>query len=190
MFVPHKVSAKMPATTPFPFAQISHEKTREAARVQKLPYSPPKLTVYGSKPEFLARRSVDVQLGHEVSLESRESAASWYSLNLVEEPRELVELAWEVSRSGAERDYGNAIFQRLTPGKGLTLYFSPAAGLLAKAYAAKPCARPSPVDMNLLVGDKRAWQIHFGRVFARPKQPFAETRPSGFSEPTLPSPLQ
>jgi hypothetical protein len=180
----------MPSTTPFPFAEISHEKTRKAARVQKLPYSPPKLTVYGSLAEFLARRSVNVRPGREVSLESRESAASWYSLDLIEEVQELVELAWELSRSGAERDYGNAIFQRQAPGKGLTLYFSPAAGLLAIAYGANPCARPSPVDMNLLAGDKRAWQIHFGRVFARPKQPFAETRPSGLSEPTLPSPLQ
>ena len=180
----------MLSTTPFPFAEISHETTREAARVQKLPYSPPKLTVYGSLAEFLARRSVDVQPGCEDSLESRECAASWYSLDLIEEVQELVEMAWEVSRSGAERDYGNAIFQRQASGKGLTLYFSPAAALLAKAYGAKPCARPSPVDMNLLAGDRRAWQIHFGRVFARPKQPFAETCPSGLSEPTLPSPLQ
>lgn len=160
---------------------------------QKRPYSAPTLTVFGSLAEFLDKRSLGVQSGREVPPAPLECVASWYSLDLIEEVGELVEdvwkLAWEVLRSGTEPDYSNAIFQRMVPGKGLTLYFSPTAHLLAKAFGASACDRPSPAGMTLVAGDERAWQIHFGRVFARPKEPFAETRPSGLSEPTLPSPL-
>ena len=119
---------------------------------------------------------------------------SWYSLNLLEGVAELVEdawkLAWEVARAGHEADYSNAIFRKSRPGDQLTLYFSPTARLLAETFGAQPCARPSPTGMTLIAGDERAWQIHFGRVFARSAvDPFAPTRPSSLGELSDPSPL-
>ncbi len=171
----------------------SHYAKGEESPTQKRPYSTPKLTVFGSAAEYLERRSLGVQPGHEVLPHPQEFVASWYSLDVTETAVELIEdtwkLAWAVSQSGAEPDHSNAIFQKVLPSKGSTLYFSPTARPLAKAFGAKPCDRPSPVDMRLIAGDDRAWQIHFGRVFVRPKKPFAETRPAGLSEPTLPSPL-
>jgi hypothetical protein len=160
---------------------------------QKRPYSAPKLTIFGSLAEYLEKRSAGVQPGSESPPAPLEHVASWYSLDLTEGVAELVEdvwkMAWEVSQSVGEPDYSNAIFQKIRPGKRLTLYFSPTAGLLAEAFGASACDRPSPADISLIAGDERAWQIHFGRVFARPKEPFAETRPSGLPEPTVPSPL-
>jgi hypothetical protein len=160
---------------------------------QKRPYSAPTLTIFGSLAEYLEKCSAGVQPGSESPPAPLEHVASWYSLDLTEGVAELVEdvwkMAWEVSQSVGEPDYSNAIFQKIRLGKGLTLYFSPTAYLLAETFGAEPCARPSPIDMNLVAGDERAWQVHFGRVFARPKEPFAETRPSGLPEPTVPSPL-
>lgn len=171
----------------------SHEAAEEQSPTHKRPYSTPTLTIFGSLAEYLAKRSAGGQPSREVPPLPLEHVASWYFLDLTVGVAELIEdtwkLAWEVSRSGAEPDYSNAIFQKIWPGKGLTLYFSPTARPLAQAFGASPCARPSPADMSLVAGDERAWQIHFGRVFARPKQPFAETRPSDLPEPTVPSPL-
>jgi hypothetical protein len=120
---------------------------------------------------------------------------SWYSLDLLDGVGELVEdswtLAWDVARSEDEADFSNAIFQKSRPGKRLTLYFSPAAQLLAEAFGAKACARPSPTDMSLVAGDERAWQIHFGRVFARPATGrFLDTGSSGLADLSQASPLQ
>jgi hypothetical protein len=172
----------------------SHQAIDEESPTQKRPYSAPNLTIFGSLAQYLERRSLGVQPGHEVLPAPHEFVASWYCLDLTQEVAELIvdtwKLAWAVSRSRVEPDYSNAIFQKARPGKGLTLYFSPTAAPLSETFGAKPCDRPSPADMNLVAGDERAWQIHFGRVFARPKQPFAETRPSGLPEPTVPSPLQ
>ena len=171
----------------------SHQAIDEESPTQKRPYSAPTLTVFGSVAEYSERRSLGVQPGHEVLPAPQEFVASWYSVDVTEEVAGLIEdtwkLAWAVSRLGAEPDYSNAIFQKARSGKGLALFFSPTARPLAETFGAKPCDRPSPVDMNLVAGDERAWKIHFGRVFARPKEPFAETRSSGLPEPTVPSPL-
>lgn len=119
----------------------------------------------------------------------------WYSLALMEGVGNLVEdtwkLAWEVALSGGEADRSNAIFQKRGPGKRQTLYFSPAAHVLAETFGAAPCDRPSPTDLTLVAGDERAWQIHFGRVFARPATGrFVDTVPSGLTDLTQASPLQ
>ncbi|WP_043110146.1 hypothetical protein [Polycyclovorans algicola] len=37
-----------------------------------------------------------------------------------------------------------------------TVYFSPAAALLAKSFGAIPCAKPSPIGIGLLVGPQEA----------------------------------
>jgi len=41
-------------------------------------------------------------------------------------------------------------------------YFSPEAAGLAAAFAALPCAKPTPADgFGLLVGDQRSWECYF-----------------------------
>jgi hypothetical protein len=40
-------------------------------------------------------------------------------------------------------------------------YFSPAAAEVARAFDAKPCARPIRAGLGLLAGDERAWSILF-----------------------------
>ena len=60
-------------------------------------------------------------------------ADCWYVLYATQEFSKLAtdmwRLAWEVSRSGNEPDYGNAIFLKNRVGKAPTLFFSPAARL-------------------------------------------------------------
>ena len=44
----------------------------------------------------------------------------------------------------------------------VTVYFTPSAELLAVAFGATPCEKPSPTDyFALIVGDFRAWEAHF-----------------------------
>src|SRR4051794_38660296 len=72
---------------------------------------------------------------------------TWYSLSLKQDGDGLVEdawqLAWEVARSANQLDYSNAIFRKACPGRAeVTLYFTPAAGLLAASFGAKHCEKP------------------------------------------------
>jgi hypothetical protein len=171
---------------------------REAVGEQprtKKPYVKPRLTVFGSLDECLASFGAGAQLAREVLAPSVVRADSWYRLDAAEGVGELVEDVWklarEVSRFAGEPDYSNAIFLKNRPGTALTLYFSPAARLLAEALGAVPCNRPSPSRMTLVAGDTRAWQIHFGRVFARrATRGFQDTIPSEIADLTKASPLQ
>ena len=43
-------------------------------------------------------------------------------------------------------------------------YFSPAAAALALAMGAKPCARPTRFDLDLLAGDAACWAVLFSDV--------------------------
>lgn len=51
----------------------------------------------------------------------------------------------------------------------VTVYFTPSASVLASAFGATPCEKPSPEGkLSLLVGDARSWEIHFpGYSFGR-----------------------
>ncbi len=40
-------------------------------------------------------------------------------------------------------------------------YFSPAASEVAKAFEARPCAKPARSGLGLLAGDERAWSVLF-----------------------------
>ena len=57
--------------------------------------------------------------------------------------------------AGSPEDF--AVFSRYDLNTNLvTVYFSPAAALLAKAFGAIPCERPSSRRMSLLVGPQQA----------------------------------
>jgi hypothetical protein len=133
-----------------------------------------------------------------------EKIMSWYILELKVAEGELVgdswQLAWVVSRGTGEDDPGNAIFQKQQPGRGIALYFSPSARLLAETFGAKPSAKPSPAGMTLVAGDDRAWTIHFADLSQRPamtsrfpqkysSRHFARTEPSRLFATTEPIPL-
>lgn len=45
----------------------------------------------------------------------------------------------------------------------VTVYFSPAAGELARAFGASPCARPLRANLDLLAGDGSCWAALFSR---------------------------
>ena len=40
-------------------------------------------------------------------------------------------------------------------------YFSPAAEEIARAFDARPCAKPSRAGLGLLAGDEEAWSVLF-----------------------------
>lgn len=58
-----------------------------------------------------------------------------------------------------------AVFTRLeSEGRlhcGLVVYFSPAAGEVARTLGAGPCGKPAPVGLRLFAGDERAWSALF-----------------------------
>lgn len=174
---------------------LPDESAGTASPSQKLPYSPPRLTVFSSLDDCLASLGTVAQPGREVLAPPIVGADSWYGLHAAEGVGELVEDVWkltrEVSQFSGESDYSNAIFQKTRPGEAPTLYFSPATAPLAEALGAMPCNRPSPSRMTLVAGDERAWQIHFGRVFARrATRGFQDTLPSELADLTRGSPLQ
>jgi len=41
------------------------------------------------------------------------------------------------------------------------VYFSPKASMVAKVFNAIPCAKPSPIELSLLVGNEKSWLIFF-----------------------------
>jgi hypothetical protein len=43
----------------------------------------------------------------------------------------------------------------------VTAYFSPAAGEVARAFGAQPCAKPARAGLGLLAGDKLSWPVLF-----------------------------
>jgi hypothetical protein len=55
-----------------------------------------------------------------------------------------------------------AVFSRYDLAANLvTVYFSPGAEVLAKAFGAQPSAKPNSERLTLLVGDARAWDLFF-----------------------------
>ena len=97
---------------------------------------------------------------------------SFYSLELgdgraASELSAQIEGAWiamtqAATRAGKKTDYSSAVFRRGEPGAGkVTMYFTPAAELLAKVFGAVKCGKPSLSRIDLFLGDARAWDIHF-----------------------------
>lgn len=43
----------------------------------------------------------------------------------------------------------------------LVVYFSPAAGEVARKFGAGPCIKPAPAGLTLVAGDERAWSALF-----------------------------
>jgi hypothetical protein len=70
-------------------------------------------------------------------------------------------LLWEASVAGEQVDEGNAVFAAPDGQDCFTLYFPPAAQLLASSVGARHCPKPQGPGLTVLAGHERAWQVHF-----------------------------
>ena len=92
---------------------------------------------------------------------------TWHCLQATEsDPSQKIHEAWVAAARGAVNDNsfdpGCAVFRTFEPkSHGISIYFSPAAEALALEFGAAPCKKPSAAGIGLLVGDKRAWEMHF-----------------------------
>lgn len=97
---------------------------------------------------------------------------TWYSLKFADgvaafAPTKAIQEAWlatvlATAKVGRGQDYSSAVFSRMEIGTGeLTVYFTPSARAVAQSFGAASCDKPSEEGIELLVGDQRAWEIHF-----------------------------
>ncbi len=94
----------------------------------------------------------------------------WYSLSLGDgitaaTPCAEIEGRFKEAFNAAGKPPDMAVFTR-PESEGrlyceIIAYFSPAAAELAKAFDAKPCAKPLRAGLGLLSGDEKAWSILF-----------------------------
>ena len=94
--------------------------------------------------------------------------ASWYSKELgdgveaYKPTMKIMEAFLSLAKAG-HYSPDAAVFSRYDLVTNVvTIYFSPSAELLAQAFVAVPCEKPIPRgDLGLIVGDARAWEVHF-----------------------------
>ncbi len=94
----------------------------------------------------------------------------WYSLSLGDgimagTPAAEIEQAFLQSFTAAGKPPEMAVFSR-PESEGrlyceIIAYFSPAAAAVAKAFDARPCAKPVRTGLGLLAGDERSWSVLF-----------------------------
>ena len=91
---------------------------------------------------------------------------SWYALSLGDGltahlPCRRIEQAFTPLYEAAGKPAEMAVFLRYESEGQLhcrvTAYFSPAAAVLARHFAANSCAQPSRRDLQLLAGDTQSW---------------------------------
>lgn len=95
---------------------------------------------------------------------------SWHFLDLGDaimaaQPSDKIREAFLPLFDAAKNPTDMAIFTRNDSESRLhcevSVYFSPAATEVAKAFDAKPCERPLKNGLDLLAGDKNCWSILF-----------------------------
>ena len=81
------------------------------------------------------------------------------------EPLGRVEARFQTAYASAGKPKDMAVFVRYESEGRLhcevTVYFSPAAADLTKLVEARPCARPSPEGLSLLLGADASWATLF-----------------------------
>ena len=98
--------------------------------------------------------------------------AGWFKKSLgggveASEPTDRIREAWFAARSiQAQQGYhptDAAVFSYYdVEADEVTVYFSPSAELLARAFDATPCDKPTPAErFGLLAGDAGAMETHF-----------------------------
>ncbi len=93
--------------------------------------------------------------------------STWYCLDLGDgiaayTPSGRIQKAFIPLFAAAGFPHDMAVFDRYDLKRNIvTAYFSPTANKIAEMFNATPCEKPSWRDLGLLVGDVRAWKIHF-----------------------------
>lgn len=95
---------------------------------------------------------------------------NWYSVSLGDgimaaNPSAEIEERFQRMFTAAGKPSDMAVFTRPESEGRLycevIAYFSPAAVEVAKAFDAKPCAKPVRAGLGLLAGDERSWSVLF-----------------------------
>ncbi len=95
---------------------------------------------------------------------------SWYSISLGDgmiapTPSAEIEEAFLPAFTAAGKPTEMAVFTRPESEGRLhcevMAYFSPATGEIAKAFDARPCAKPARSGLGLLAGDPGCWSVLF-----------------------------
>ena len=95
---------------------------------------------------------------------------TWFSQSLGDgvlafEPKEQLRERFDPVFAAAGQPAGMAVFTRHELEGRLQCeviaYFSPADASLAQAVGAKPCAKPTTADLDLLAGDPACWAALF-----------------------------
>ena len=91
----------------------------------------------------------------------------WYSKALGDgvaafKPSMDIHAAFTSAYIAAGQPIEMAVFSRNDPKANIvTVYFTPSAMVLAKAFGASPCEKPDREGLGLLVGDTRCWQLYY-----------------------------
>lgn len=94
-------------------------------------------------------------------------SSGWHSKDLGDgveafTPSGKIQDAFDPAYLAAGSPKGMAVFSRYDLRRNIvTVYFTPPAGILARAFAATECAKPSAEGIGLLVGEQRAWDLYF-----------------------------
>lgn len=100
---------------------------------------------------------------------------TWYSVDLGDGvaahklTNDIQDAFFTAFTSAGGKTNGMAAFSRYdTETNIVTVYFTPPANKIAKAFNGAPCAKPSAVKLALLVGDQiEAWNTHYPGVVFR-----------------------
>jgi hypothetical protein len=84
-------------------------------------------------------------------------------------PSNAIQEAFGAAFIAAGQPSGMAVFSRYDiRDDAVTVYFSPAAAILAAGFEASPCSKPEPGNrLALLVGDASSWDIYFPEYSAQ-----------------------
>jgi hypothetical protein len=97
-----------------------------------------------------------------------EEPRTWRSLALgdgllAEGPLREIEEAFATAFADAGRPLSMAVWKRHDLENSLhcevSVYFSPGADSVARAFDARPCAKPARANLELLGGDARSWEV-------------------------------
>lgn len=94
-------------------------------------------------------------------------SSTWHSKDLGDGvdalvPTTQIQEAFEAAYVAAGQPAGMAVFSRYDLRVNVvTVYFTPEASVLAHAFGASPCAKPSSEGIGLSVGEHRAWERYF-----------------------------
>ncbi|HKB53406.1 MAG TPA: hypothetical protein VKD22_05345 [Ramlibacter sp.] len=80
-------------------------------------------------------------------------------------------LLWEASVAGEDVEEGSGVFAAPDGRDCVTLYFPPAAQLLATSVGARQCPKPQGEGLMLVAGHARAWHVHFEESGAQALEP-------------------